>query len=363
MTKRYPFYFKATVVLFGLTLLVYVLINLKEILVPICFAMMLALLLNRLVLLLQRLNVPRTWSIFISILIAFTALFGVGYFLSTQILSFGDDLPVLKQKFGTLSTEFQVWVDTKLGIDIKKQDQWISDAENSMKPLLGETLGTMAGTLGILFLLPVYTFLILYYKHLITNFVYEVFEEADSKKVADVILETKTAIQRYMVGLLLEGLVVAALNIVVLLALDVKYAVLLGVIGAILNVLPYIGGAIAIILPVIMATITKDGIHTQLLVTGFYLVIQFIDNHVLIPFIVSSRVKINALISIIVVLLGGALWGIAGMFLSIPFTGVLKILFDRIEEMKPWGKLLGTEEATISRIRLRKKKKPVTTAE
>jgi predicted PurR-regulated permease PerM len=77
-----------------------------------------------------------------------------------------------------------------------------------------------------------------------------------------------------------------------------------------------------------------------------YVIIQFIDNHFLIPYIVSSKVKINALISIIIVLLGGALWGISGMFLSIPFIGILKIIFDRVPELKPWGRLLGDEIPT-----------------
>jgi predicted PurR-regulated permease PerM len=77
--------------------------------------------------------------------------------------------------------------------------------------------------------------------------------------------------------------------------------------------------------------------------------IQFIDNHFLVPYIVASKVKINALVSIVIVLMGGALWGISGMFLSIPFIGVLKIIFDRIPEMKPWGMLIGTEVPTKRR--------------
>ena len=82
------------------------------------------------------------------------------------------------------------------------------------------------------------------------------------------------------------------------------------------------------------------------MVIGAYAVIQFIDNNILVPRIVSKKVQINALMSIIVVLLGGLLWGIPGMFLSIPFIGVLKIIFDRIEDMKPWGRLLGDEIPT-----------------
>ncbi|MBC7865987.1 MAG: AI-2E family transporter, partial [Gloeobacteraceae cyanobacterium ES-bin-316] len=160
-------------------------------------------------------------------------------------------------------------------------------------------------------------------------------------KVSEVLVETKSAIQSYMVGLLLEALVVAVMNSVALMLLGVDYAILLGVIGALLNMLPYIGGLVAIALPVIIASVTKDGFTTQLGVIGAYLLIQFIDNNFLVPFLVSSRVKINAFFSIVIVLLGGALWGVAGMFLSIPFLAILKIIFDRLPEMRPWGKLLG----------------------
>ena len=150
----------------------------------------------------------------------------------------------------------------------------------------------------------------------------------------------------YMVGLLLEAIVVAVMNSVALLILGVDYAILLGVIGALLNMLPYVGGIVAIALPLIIASVTKDGFTTQLGVLGAYMLIQFIDNNFLVPFLVSSRVKINAFFSIVIVLLGGALWGVAGMFLSIPFLAILKIIFDRLPEMKPWGKLLGDEVPT-----------------
>lgn len=180
--------------------------------------------------------------------------------------------------------------------------------------------------------------------------------------MGDILNQTKTAIQSYMVGLLLEALIVAVLNSTALLILGVDYAILLGVIGAILNMIPYLGGIIAIALPVLMATVTKDGFSTQLGVIIAYAIIQFIDNNILVPRIVSSKVEINALFSILVVLLGNALWGVPGMFLSIPAVAILKIIFDRIEDLKPWGKLLGDEVPTKHRGQLkwpRKKKSSV----
>jgi predicted PurR-regulated permease PerM len=357
MKKQYPFYLKFTVILFGLILLVYALINLRDILIPICFSVMLAILLNRLVMKLENFRLPKFWAISVSLFLAIILIVGVGYFLTSQMISFGDDLPILKKKFIELFIRFQKILTSELGLSLKQQDRWLSEAETGMKPLIGKTLGTMAGSLGVLFLLPVYTFLLLYYKNLILNFLYEIFSDTDSKKVADILSQTKTAVQRYMVGLVMEGIAVAILNSLALLLFGIKYAILLGVMAAILNLLPYIGGVIAILLPVFVATITKDGIHTQLGIIAVYLIIQFIDNHLLVPLIVSSRVQINALISIVIVLLGGELWGISGMFLSIPFIGVLKLIFDRIDELKPWGKLLGREEPTQTKLLLFKKVK------
>jgi predicted PurR-regulated permease PerM len=140
-----------------------------------------------------------------------------------------------------------------------------------------------------------------------------------------------------MYGLLIEALIVATLNTIALFILGVQYAILMGVLGALLNVLPFFGGILAALLPIMVATITKDGYNTQIGIAVSYMIIQFTDNHFLIPYIVSAKVRINALLSVVAVLLGGAVWGLSGMFLSIPFIGVLKIVFDRIPELQPWG--------------------------
>lgn len=339
--KDQPFYIQATAVLFGLVLLVYILATLTDILVPLAFAAFLAILLNPLANRLQRYKMPRAAAIAIAMAVAILFVAAVFYFLSTQVIQFGDSLPMLKKRFAEMSLQLKDWVQATFGIAVAKQDQMVKEALGNSQAMVGKTLGGLIGTLGIIFLLPVYIFFMLLYKPLILNFLYEVFAEENSKKVSEVLSETKGAIQSYIVGLLIEMIIVATMNSGALLLLGVKYGILIGCIGAILNLIPYLGGIIAIGLPVLMATVTKDGYSTQLGVIIAYIVIQFIDNNVLVPRIVSSKVQINALMSIVVVLLGNQLWGLSGMFLSIPFVAVLKIIFDRIDALKPWGKLLG----------------------
>ena len=344
--KQYPFYMKSTVIIFGLVLTCYSLSNLKSILAPIAFALLLSILLNSLVNKLQRRGVKKIPAISISLVIGVLIVGGILYFISTQIMNFSENLPVLKVKFNQQIAELQKWVAANLKVPVVRQQKLLKDALEGSQSLFGTALGGAFSVVGFVFLIPIYCFLLLYYKPLILNFFHESFAEENTGKVSAVLGETKSAVKSYMVGLLLEALIVAIMNSVALLLLGVDYAILLGVIGALLNMLPYIGGLVGIALPIIIASVTKDGFSTQLGILGAYLLIQFIDNNFLVPFLVSSRVKINALISIIVVLLGGALWGVAGMFLSIPVIAILKIIFDRLPEMRPWGKLLGDEVPT-----------------
>jgi predicted PurR-regulated permease PerM len=358
--KQYPFYIKSTSILLGIVLFIYILSTLSGVLIPLGFASIISILLNPLVNRFRRMGLNHVLAITITMLIALIIMCSVIYFLSSQIYGFRENLPLLKEKFGSLLTQLYDWVQHTFGISILKQVQLLNESLNNSKALLGTTVGTALSTLVMIFILPVYIFMLLYYKKLILNFLYEVFAEENSKKVSDVLTQTKTAIQSYMVGLLVEAIIVAILNSTALLILGVDYAILLGVIGAILNMLPYIGGIIAIALPVLVATVTKDGFSTQLGILLAYAIIQFIDNNILVPKIVSSKVQINALVSIVIVLLGNALWGVPGMFFSIPFVAILKIVFDRVDGLRPWGKLLGDEVPTkhIGERWLRRRKKP-----
>ena len=364
MVKQYPFYLKCTVILLGLILFVFVIFSLREILVPLSFALLIAILLNPMVNRFQQWKMHPVLAISLALLIALLFVTGIGYFLSMQIAGFTDQLPLMKKKVVQLIHDLQVDVNRRFNIDMEKQQKAIDEAGAGIKPWLGSTAGTVMTSIGAIILLPVYTFLFLYYKKLLLNFLYEVFAEENFKEVGVVLKQTKGAIQHYMYGLVVEATIVAILNSLALLILGVKYWILLGILGAILNILPYIGGIISVSLPIIIATITKDGFHTQLLIMICYAIIQFIDNHFLVPYIVSSKVKINALISIVFVLLGNAAWGIPGMFLSIPFAGILKIIFDRIDELKPWGRLLGDEIPVRTRVawsnfgKIRKAAKP-----
>jgi predicted PurR-regulated permease PerM len=341
--KEYPFYIKATVILIGLYYLVSILNILNGILIPFAFAILFAILLNPLNNRLLRFKFPRPLAVLVTVLsgVAFMAL--IGYLLSSQVAQFSQSFPMLKVRFGQMTDSLEHWISLQFGVSIQKQVLFVKNALDSGSAAIGSIIGTVFGTLSLVLIIPIYIFMLLLYKNLILNFLYEVFSEKHTEKVGEVLAQTKSAIQSYIVGLLIEMIIVSSLNSLALFIIGVKYAILLGVIGGIINILPYIGGFVSILLPVLIATVTKDGYSAQLEVIVSYLLIQFIDSNIIFPRFVSIKVQINALISLIAVFLGSAMWGIAGMFLMLPMVAVLKIIFDRVDDLKPWGKLLGDE--------------------
>ena len=340
---EYPIYIKVPAILLGLILSVWILYALGDILVPVAFSILIAILLNPLYTRFEKF-VPKVPAILLTLLVATIVIAGLFYFLSTQISVFLDSLPQIKQKLSALLLELQFWAKDKFGFNIDKQVSALTESlSGGGGDMLKNTVGPVLTFISVVLLLPTYVFLLLYYKPLILNFLFEIFSEKHSLRVAEILSQTKSAVQSFMQGLMLETVIVSVLNSIALLIIGVPSAIVIGVIGGILNLIPYIGGLIAIALPVLMVTITQDGFSGQLAVIAAYLVIQFFDNNILMPRVVSSKVQVNALISIVGVLLGGALWGVSGMFLSIPLIGVLKIVFDRVDGMKPWGSLLGIE--------------------
>ena len=348
----------ATISIVGIISLLYFA---QDIIVPIIFALLLSVLLLPLNNFLERKKVPRVLSIIISLIVSLIFISSVIYFLSYQIISFMDDIPAIKSQLKIHYHNVQNWLYVQFKVTPTKQIEMMNDASEKLKDggkdFLGQLISNTTQSLMSIILLPIYSFLILYYRTLIRKFLIDVFDNNDEKKVNDVLAESKTIVQSYMVGLLIELAIVATINSLGFLAFGIKYAIFLGLFAAILNLIPYIGMLIASIFCMLITLTSSTNLNNVLWVAVILTVVQFIDNNFIMPKVVSSKVKINALLSIICVLIGGAIAGVSGMFLSIPLLAILKAIFDRVEHLKPWGMLLGDEITGTSKRKFIRRKK------
>jgi len=334
----------------------------QDILVPLAMAGLLAVLLRPIEDRLIRLGMHKVFAISLALLLAIIVLTGLTVVLSMQLSDFTDDIPKLRQNLNDLVADARRWVRREYNVSYRDQEKYLQKAQTQTLDSLqsADNLGVITGPLGTLALVPIYVFLLLYYRSMLLHFVVVLFPEKHTLRVREVLSEVKSVIQSYVVGLLIETACVAALNSIGLLALGVQYAVLLGVVAAILNLIPYIGGLVATLLTVLVTFGNQPDPSIMLGVFGVFLFVQFIDNNVLVPLIVGSKVRVNALVSIVGVLVGGALAGVSGMFLSIPAIAILKVIFDRVDSLRPWGVLLGDqtpEQAGSNLFRLKRRRK------
>jgi predicted PurR-regulated permease PerM len=362
MVKTWPFYAKITSLVLLVYLILYGLYIGQDIIEPLGFAFLFAILLRPLEKRLLKLGTNKIVAIVITILIGILCIVALVTFLSKQVGSFIKDVPAIKHNLMDLWQQFQRWLARTLNLTQKEQNQIIekatSDTMSGLEPL--GTLGTITGSLATLVLLPVYIFLFLYYRTLLLRFIMECFDAKHSENVQEVLHEVRYVMQHYITGLLTETSIVAVLNVAGLLLIGAPYAFLLGIIAAILNLIPYIGGLIAVVLTALVTFSNTGSVSKMLWAIIIFMIVQLIDNNFLVPKVIASRVKLNALISIVGVLIGGALCGVGGMFLSIPFIAICKVIFDRVEDLKPWGKVLG-DDIPVTNLRhvLKKRRKTV----
>jgi predicted PurR-regulated permease PerM len=205
------------------------------------------------------------------------------------------------------------------------------------------TFNTISSTVLYFLVIILYIFLLLLYRHLIVQFLIKSFSE-DKEKVYVILNKTRYVIKSYLLGLIIEMFIVAFMNCIGFFILGVKYALLLGIIGAILNLVPYLGIFIACILSMLITFTTNSG-ATVIGVAIVLLIVHLVDGNFLFPRIVGSKVKMNALATILGVIIGSSLWGIPGMFLAIPIIAIMKGIFEEVEGLQPWCTLLGDDVA------------------
>ena len=342
---KLPFYAQTSLFLLGIIALFTILYIGRGILIPLVFAIIIAIVLHPVVNFFVDKKINRIVAITITLLLTIIIIAAFGLLIYSQINRLSESLPALIEKFTEALNRAVIWVSGYLDINSQKIFAWITETKgeimNSSGAAIGKTLVSIGGILIALFLVPVYVFFILLYQPLIIDFIHKLFVTNQQSKVNIIITRSKTVIQRYLVGLVMEAVIMAALNTTALLIIGIDYAFVLGILIAILNVIPYIGGVVGVALPVMIALATKSSAWYAVYVMAAYYVIQLIDNNYIVPVIVSSKVKINALFSLIVVFVGNALWGIPGMFLSIPILAIVKLILDNIEQLEPYGFLLG----------------------
>lgn len=350
--KELPLTVKRSLELLGILLLGTVLVIGSDIIMPVIMAFFITIMLVPIYRWLRKYKVPEAFAIILPILLVAIFVGLIVWFFSSQVASLVKDFPQIKANVSIHLQALSEWVSKVSHYSTKEQVDFINKKSNDLLSMAGGMASGAAVTLSSVFvfvgLLPIYIYLILFYKDILLRFVFMWFKTDDHPKVKDAIYETETIIKSYLVGLLIQVTYMTVLLGGILLLLGIKHALLIGVIFAILNLIPYVGALLGNIIGVMLTLTSAATLGPVVTVLAVIAGVQFLDNNILMPRIVGSKVKINALMSILGVIIGGSIAGVSGMFLSMPIIAVLKVIFDRTEMFKQWGVLFGDERPTKS---------------
>lgn len=357
-TLKLPFSLRLALILISIIAIGYLAKLGQSILAPLFFAFLMAMLFLPLSNFLERKwKFSRTVSTFTSVLIMLGVLALLSWFFSSQLSDFANDFPTLEKQLTKTFSELQVWVAKNFHLNFDKQMKYMNEGLNKLLSstgiILGVTLSMLGSMLGFSAFSILFFIFLLNYRRQLYRFIFDAFDDRHSETVRAAISETQRIIKQYISGLFIQIAIVSALTSLLLTILGVKYALLLGVLTGLLNVIPYIGILVSAFVACLIAFAT--GNPNTLWVFVGYIVIHAIDGNVTLPLVVGSKVNINALFSFIGLLVGEHLWGISGMFLSIPFLAIMKIIFEKVPDLRPWANLLGEESTEYRHIEKRQR--------
>ncbi|WP_104385645.1 AI-2E family transporter [Sphingobacterium sp. HMA12] len=344
-----PFYVKLACVLISILLLGYLAKIGDTILIPMILGLLFSLLLIPLSNFMERkLRFPRTLAGILSVILFFGVL-GYGLFLlASQLTLLKEDFPAFKEQIMDGAGKLQSWVSDQFGIQHKEQMEFINKTASKSVDSGTLFLGTALVSLSSLFILFVFTFLytffLLIYRGHIVKFLLFVNRVEDRPIVVDVVRQIQYVVKKYLIGLLIQMSLVSLLVFICLSLIGVKYSLLLALITGVFNVLPYVGIFSSMLIISILTFATSSLTHVVLVILAL-IIVHMIDSNFIVPKIVGSKVKVNSLFAMLSIIIGEMVWGISGMFLAIPILAIVKIVMDRIKELKPWGFLLGEEDS------------------
>ncbi|GGI28409.1 AI-2E family transporter [Pedobacter mendelii] len=352
MTNNLPLTAKRSIELLGLICLVAVMVIARDIIMPILMAFFISIMLLPLYRFLKKKKVPESLAIVLPILVVALFVGLVVWFFSHQIGLLVNDFPRIKSNVTQHINSLSDWISRITHYDDRQQRAFIKDKSDDLMNMGTSMAGGAAVTLSGIFvfigLLPIYIYLMLFYKDILLKFIFMWFKTDDHPKVKEAIYETESIIKSYLIGLLIQITYMTILLGGILMLIGIKHALLIGVIFAILNLIPYVGALMGNLIGVLLTLTSSQELWPVITVLGVIAFVQFLDNNILMPRIVGSKVKINALFAILGVFIGGSIAGVSGMFLALPIVAVLKVIFDRTEMFKQWGVLLGDEKPARS---------------
>ncbi len=288
-------------------------------------------------------------SISLSFLSVLLPLSLIAYLFTTQMSSIVESLPEIKNNMQTGVDKALSWVSNEIPfLKINRNALTESTSLSSLKEplgILGQGFISSSSVAVSLALTFIYSFLILYYRRSIRNFIVFQFEKQLRPNIRETLTKIKEIVQAYIGGLAIVIILLSILNSLGLWLIGIEYPLFWGTLAGLLAVIPYVGTALGGLLPFLFALATADHNWQPIAIVIYYAVIQFLEGNVITPKIVGDKVNVNPLFAVLSLVFFGSMWGVGGIILALPIIGVARIILSQFESTQPIAVLMSSEVA------------------
>jgi predicted PurR-regulated permease PerM len=340
---RFPYILRLASILVCLFLITAALYYMKVVFVPfsIIFAVMLYPFCQRF----EKFGFSKGLAAFVSVFFATLCLAFLGYLILRQVSIFLHQVPELSDKTNKIIENIQQYAirnfrikKTNFADNLQTQ---IADLPGRAAAMIGNSLPFIFSLLTGIFLIPLYVFFLLYYRHFFLEFSYKIFPDSEKILIDDTLERLEAVIKGYIFGQFLDIIIIGAVNTIALYIIGIGYPIILGFGLAVLCIIPYLGMVVGSVIALIVAFLTTQTTWQPLTAFSVLWVVHIIDSNIVAPSVIGARISINPLVAIFVLFLFGELWGLSGLFLAFPLAAILKVIFDTVPGLKPYGFLLG----------------------
>jgi predicted PurR-regulated permease PerM len=298
---------------------------------------------------LDRLRVPRWLSALFLVLVGLGLVYLMMYLVYDRVVAFLDDLPRFAARLRQIAAHIQVTTQT-----IRESTETILpgapdssvatvrlEQESPWAQFLLRGIGSAYAFAVTVMFIPFLVFFMLTSRDHIWAATLNLFPLEKRQQAEDVLHGLSAMIRQYVLGNLLIAALSAAIITPIFAAIELRYALLVGPLSAFISMIPYIGVALALLPPLLIALVQYESIGPFLTITLTVVLVHFIAINLLVPKLVGRRVHLNALTVTIGMMFWGWLWGGIGLILAVPLTSAFKTVCDNIERLKPVGAWMG----------------------
>ncbi len=316
----------------------------KPFLVPFLIASLLAMVVLPLTVKLER-RMNKALAVLVSISVLLVIVSIIVSVFAWQLSDISDKAPQIQQNISQKINQLKEFATNTLGIPEQQQQQILKQQQQSstgkLSSLMTGFFTSFGGFLTNFLIVTVYIFLFLLFRGHFQKFVLKLVPQQEQQNALDTMHDVRMVAQKYLTGL---AIMIACLWVMYSIGFSiagVQNAFFFAILCGLLEIVPFVGNLIGVSFTLLMSLAQGGNMNMIIGILATYAVVQFVQTYLLEPLVVGREISINPVFTIVAIVGGELLWGIPGMILALPLMGILKIVCDHIEPMKPYGFLIG----------------------